>query len=166
MRAVKLASGDTIEVRPIGWRAWRSLREEFAQVLRSEQLGELIDGVVTLMASETANDTGEVAADLLLAEAESKTPAGFDWMKVMPKLVEGLASGAGLVATLLGDVTEQIVLGCTALKTEQLDDLSAADVLLLRQSAVDETDVPGLLGAEGNFFAGLLAMAGQSRNDA
>jgi hypothetical protein len=143
MRSVKLTDGATIEVRPIGWRAWRSLREEFAAVLRSDQLGELVDGIVSLMASETAAEpTGEVAADLLLDEASDDTDAepasrlaNIDWMAVMPKLVEGLATGAGLVTTLLGDITEQVVLRA-------------------------------LLAAEGNFFAGLFEIANRQPRDA
>ena len=176
MQQVTLSGGDKIQVHPIDWRSWRTLREAFANALKSEHLAELINagvGIVAGQDEDEISDTGEVeSVSLLVDGADDETPIAPQktsqpkWLSALPKLLDGLAAGAGLVTVLLGDLTEQLVRGCTSLDDDQINAYRAADILKLRAAAVAESDVKALLAAEGNLFAGLLELAGDQAREA
>ena len=171
-RTVQVATGK-VTIRAIGWGTWKKLRTTFASTLKQEQLAKLVATVGEIIAEADGDDvadTGETSVAMLVPDDAAELSddasdggllAGTDWLKLLPRLLESIADGAGILDGLLAELTEVLVLGGSSV--DSIDDMAAVDVLAVRDAVLDENPISTLLAAEGNLLAGLLNLGQQAQ---
>lgn len=115
---------------------WKTIKNHLIQTVKSESIVKVLQGLAEIFRQINSGEDLKLNADLIGKEFLNEIPNAF-----------------ASLSECMDDLTEELLKDCC---DGWSDDLSAVDVLKLRQEAYELNDFGALLESEKNFFWGVI----------
>ena len=129
-------------MRRMSWNGWKAFKDHLVSTLNDDAIKSVIEVAVPMIGTGVAIAQGKTSTKDL-DEVVSET--------VSPERIVGLLKGVADLSRAIDECTELIVADCV--DGDEWKTASAAEVLDLRNRAVELTDFPALFGREKNLPA-------------
>jgi hypothetical protein len=151
-RQVTLSSGKTVTVGQISWGGWKTLKSALFFALDQGEIKRAVEAIWKVFQSlpSDKSDEGDESN-----EGDEGTASLETWLT--PEVINLLPDFVKTVSVLANEMSEEVVRGCITDVDHDAYTLPAADLMRLRQAALEVNDFSELIALEKNFFPGIAA---------